>query len=143
MTPRLIAGGLCLVALTGLAGCGGSTDGTTAPPTALEARGELLSYACQACHSLEAGGPNQVGPNLHGVFGRRAGTVEGFEYSPALRRLDLVWTAEALERWLADPTGFVPGTTMAFTGYQDPADRRALIEYLERATAAGSAGAAD
>jgi cytochrome c len=98
------------------------------------ARGELLSLACAACHKLEAGEGTLIGPNLHGMFGRRAGTVAGFNYSPALKGSGLVWTPVSLEAWLSDPTGFVAGTTMAFTGYRSAADRRDLIAYLLAAT---------
>ena len=98
-------------------------------------RGRLLSQACQACHSLEAGGSHLVGPNLAGIFGRPAGTAAGFSnYSPALLRSGIVWSTAELDRWLADPAGFLPGTTMAFTGYQSAADRSALIAYLVTAT---------
>lgn len=99
-------------------------------------RGEILSFACQACHTLGAGQPVVIGPNLHGVFGRRAATREGFEYSPALAGSGIVWTTEALEDWLASPTDFVPDTKMVFAGYGDPNDRRDLIAYLLVATAA-------
>jgi cytochrome c len=75
-----------------------------------------------------------VGPNLHGVFGRPAGSAAEFEYSPALRAADFAWTPETLDAWLADPVGFLPGTTMAFTGYQSRHDRRDLIAHLVNAT---------
>jgi len=71
---------------------------------------------------------------LQGVFGRAAASVPGFAYSPALRQSGLVWTPRSLEAWLANPAGFVEGTTMAFTGYRSAADRRDLIAYLLRAT---------
>ena len=93
-----------------------------------------MSLACQACHTLNADGAHLLGPNLHAIFGRRAGSAAGFEYSPALRAADFVWAPETLEAWLADPAGFLPGTTMAFTGYQSPRDRRDLIAYLVTAT---------
>jgi cytochrome c len=93
-------------------------------------RGELLSLACQACHTLTESGSHQVGPNLYGIFGRSAGQSPGFDYTSALRESGIVWSPSELDRWLADPAGFLPGTTMAFTGYQTADDRAALIEYL-------------
>lgn len=98
------------------------------------ARGELLGLACAACHKLGEGEGNLIGPNLHGVFGRAAGAVPGYAYSPALKGSGLIWTPLSLEAWLADPTGFVEGTTMAFTGYRSAEDRRDLIAHLLRAT---------
>ena len=97
-------------------------------------RGQLLSLACAACHSFGAGEKTIVGPNLHGVFGRRAASVAGFDYSPALAGSGLVWTPVSLEAWLTEPASFVAGTKMAFTGYRSPDDRRDLIAYLLRAT---------
>lgn len=97
-------------------------------------RGQLLALACVACHTLGAGELTLVGPNLHGMFGRRAAALEGFDYSPGLRASGLVWTPRALEAWLQDPAGFVAGTKMTFTGYRSAEDRRDLIAYLLRAT---------
>lgn len=97
-------------------------------------RGELLSFACAACHTFGAGQQTLIGPNLHGVFGRPAAALPDFEYSPALRASRLVWTPQAIEAWLAGPSTFVVGTTMTFAGYRVAADRRDLIAYLLQAT---------
>jgi cytochrome c len=98
------------------------------------ARGELLGLACAACHKFRAEEGTLIGPHLQGVFGRRAASIEGFDYSPALRQSGLIWTPKSLEAWLANPAGFVEGTTMPFTGYRSAEDRRDLIAYLLRAT---------
>ena len=98
------------------------------------ARGEVLGFACAACHRFRAGEGTLIGPSLHGVFGRRAASVEGFAYSAALRDSGLVWTPRSLEAWLANPADFVEGTTMAFTGYRSAEDRRDLIAYLLHVT---------
>jgi cytochrome c len=98
------------------------------------ARGELLGLACAACHRFKAEEGTLIGPPLQGVFGRPAASIAGFDYSPALRASGLVWTPRSLEAWLANPSGFVEGTTMAFTGYRSAEDRRDLIAYLLQAT---------
>jgi cytochrome c len=97
------------------------------------ARGEVLAFACAACHQFRDE-VTLIGPHLRGVFGRPAASIEGFAYSPALRQSGLVWTPRSIEAWLADPSGFVAGTTMAFTGYRSAEDRRDLIAFLLRAT---------
>ena len=94
------------------------------------ARGEVLSLACQACHTLGAGQAHLVGPNLFGVFGRVSAGKDGFEYSPELRSAKLVWTPAALEAWLEDPEAFLPGNDMVFAGYNSATDRRDLVAFL-------------
>ncbi|MGP1281433.1 MAG: c-type cytochrome [Parasphingopyxis sp.] len=86
----------------------------------------LYQQRCGGCHSLDA---DRVGPRHRGLIGRRAGAVRGFRYSPALARSDIVWTRTALERWLRGPRAMVRGTTMGFS-LSDPAERRAIIDYL-------------
>ena len=93
-------------------------------------RGELLSLACQACHTLGAGQAHLLGPNLFGVFGRVSAGKDGFEYSPTLRSAEFVWTPAALEAWLADPATFLPGNNMVFAGYNSATDRRDLVAFL-------------
>ena len=99
-------------------------------------RGELLSLACIACHTLDAGQGHGLGPNLSGIFGASAAEQSGFEYSQALADTGLVWTPRALDAWLAAPASFVPGTGMVFAGYSASQDRRDLIAYLLHATQA-------
>ncbi len=99
-------------------------------------RGELLSLACIACHTLDAGQGHGLGPNLSGIFGATAAEQSGFEYSQALADTQLVWTPRALDAWLAAPASFVPGTSMVFAGYSASEDRRDLIAYLLHATQA-------
>lgn len=94
-------------------------------------RGEILALACAACHRFGAGEGTLIGPNLHGMFGRRAGALPEFGYSPALAAAsELVWTPVSLEAWLAGPATFGEGTTMAFSGYRSADDRRDLIAFL-------------
>jgi cytochrome c len=129
---------LLLLAATTLMACGSSQGPADAEEAAADSgqsrRGELLSYACLACHTVEEGGEHQIGPSLYGLFGRPAASLPGFDYSEALRDSGIVWSPADLDRWLADPAGFLPGTTMAFSGYQQPRDRQALIEFLVAAT---------
>jgi cytochrome c len=97
-------------------------------------RGELLSLACIACHTLSPGQDHMLGPNLGGIFGSPAAAKPGFDYSAALSSTGLTWTPPALDAWLAAPASFVPGTSMVFAGYSAPSDRRDLIAYLLRVT---------
>lgn len=99
------------------------------------ANGRKVFAQCRTCHTLVAGAPNQVGPNLHGVFGRTAGTAAGFNYSAAVKGAGFVWQAEQLDQWLTDPKGFLPGNRMAFAGVKDADNRRDVIAYLKIETA--------
>lgn len=92
--------------------------------------GRRVFAQCRSCHTIEAGGPNRVGPNLHGVFGRAIGSVEGFNYSPAVQEADFTWDAERLDHWLDNPQTFLPGNRMAFAGVRDETQRRDLLAYL-------------
>lgn len=93
------------------------------------AQGErVFRNQCLGCHSLTPG-MHIAGPSLHGVVGRRAGEVADFEYSPALQEAQLVWTPEALDRFLTDPDAFLPDTRMVFWGLPEDA-RRLVIDYL-------------
>ena len=93
-------------------------------------RGQLLYMACKACHDVEAGLPHKVGPNLHGMFGRKAGTAEGFKYTDALVKAGVVWTPETMDAWLEQPGALVPGNGMAFAGIANDTDRASLVAWL-------------
>jgi cytochrome c len=96
--------------------------------------GRRLFRRCGSCHTVAADGGNRVGPNLHGVFGRTAGTGEGFDYSMALENAGFVWTPEQLDGWLANPRDFLPGNRMSFVGLREEDDRRNVIAYLMHET---------
>lgn len=94
---------------------------------------------CQACHTLEEGGANRIGPNLWGMFSRPVAGVEGFRYSNGMQakaeELE-TWTDEALDAYLTRPRDFVPGTNMAFAGIRKDSERADLIAYLKQETGA-------
>ena len=97
------------------------------------ARGEQKFIECGACHSLKAG-VTIVGPSLAGLFGRKAGSLTDFRYSPAMRRSGITWTAQTLDEFVADPQKHVPANRMPYAGLTDAAARADLIAYLEKAT---------
>jgi cytochrome c len=102
----------------------------SAGQTAPNPRGRLLFLRCASCHDISTGASPKIGPNLKGVYGRRAGSLAGYAYSPAMKAQSFVWDQAMLDRWLTRPSDVVPGTAMAFAGIADAADRAALIAYL-------------
>lgn len=102
------------------------------PP--MQQQGAQAFGTCKACHTLQAGGKGTLGPNLNKLFGRKAGSAPGFNYSPALKASKIVWNERSLDQFLAAPTKVVPGTRMVMN-VTDPARRAALIAYLKAETA--------
>lgn len=127
---------VALLGMAGLTACGGAkepapqdsgapaevaaADTATPPPAFMQ---------CVSCHSVKPGA-NGVGPSLHGVVGRKAGTLPGYAYSDALKTWGKTLDAAELDKWLTAPMQDVPGTKMVFPGIPDPARRKAVIDYL-------------
>jgi cytochrome c len=103
---------------------------SAAPPEGDPDRGARLFAQCAACHSLEPG-RHLTGPSLSHIWGRKAGTVEGFlRYSPALKKAGVVWTESTLDTWLKNPPQLVPGNAMSFAGVKEERERADLMAFL-------------
>jgi cytochrome c len=101
-----------------------------------EDRGSQVFRACVACHTLSPDEGNRAGPTLHGVFGRRIATLPGYNFSPALKKLDIVWTPETVSKLFEiGPMAYTPGTKMPEQTIGAAEDRNALVKFLEKATA--------
>jgi cytochrome c len=108
---------------------------STAPAGAADVEaGKNVFNRCKACHRLEAGAPTTLGPNLHGVFGRKAGSTPDYNYSDAMKKSGVVWDDDALPKYLRDPKGFIPGNKMAFPGVKNDSELADLLAYLKQAT---------
>jgi cytochrome c len=114
----ILAGGVAIFAFAIATPAGAAGDATA---------GEAIYSRCLACHALAY---DRTGPRHCGLIGRRAGSVDGFPYSEAMKRSSIVWTAETLDRFLADPLKAVPGTTMGYAGIGDARERADLIAWL-------------
>jgi cytochrome c len=98
-------------------------------------RGErLFNQQCRACHTLGKDGASTVGPNLHGLLGRKAGSTEGFSSSDAMKSSGIVWDDKTLAEYLKDPKGRVPGTKMVYVGLKQEAQQADIIAFLNKAT---------
>jgi cytochrome c len=129
-------------------GGGESTSTAPAPPTDAQAKtiiatlpapfntgdyeaGKAAFTQCAACHTTAQGGPNMTGPNLYGVFGRKAATAAGFDYSDPMKGAGWTWDAARIDTWITKPQDVLPGTKMSFVGMPDPKDRINVIAYLK------------
>ena len=101
------------------------------------AHGEKIFNKCKACHTIEEGGPNRVGPNLYGIMDRGVAKKADYNYSKAMKDFGAKtpkWTEEILFKYLEKPRELVPGTYMSFAGLKKPQDRDDLLAYLEKAS---------
>jgi cytochrome c len=94
----------------------------------------VFNQQCRACHTLDKGGAQTTGPNLHGVFGRKAGTAEGYAASEAMVKSGIVWDETTMAEYNRDPKGKVPGTKMVFNGVKNAGQLADLVAYLKDAT---------
>lgn len=101
-----------------------------------EAGGRVFAQ-CRTCHQIGEGAKNGVGPQLNGLFGRKAGSVEGYSYSNAYKALDKVWSEENFSVYIKDPRGVTPGTKMVYPGLKDEAQIKNLVAFLKQYGADG------
>ena len=101
------------------------------------AAGEKVFAQCRACHQVGETAKNAVGPVLNGLFGRKAGTVEGYAYSPANKNSGLTWDEATFRDYIKDPRAKIPGTKMIYAGVKDEQRVTDLVAYLKQFDAAG------
>lgn len=96
----------------------------------LVALGEDAFQTCTGCHSVAPDGRSAAGPNLYGVMGRKAGSLEGYSFSDAFAASDITWDEASMDGFLADPQGYIPGSEMLVGAVPDEEQRKAIIAYL-------------
>lgn len=112
-----------IVGMTGAAMAAGDAD-----------KGAKVFKKCKVCHTLNEGGKNKIGPNLFGIFGRKAGALEGYKYSKAMKGVDIVWDEDTIDVYLTKPKKFIPKTKMGFPGLKKEDQRADVIAYLKKMT---------
>ena len=96
--------------------------------------GEAKFAICKTCHNTAQGAGDMTGPDLWGVFGRKAGSEPGFAYSDGMKALGITWDAQAIDKWIASPRSMIPETKMTYIGMENPKDRIDVIAYLKTVT---------
>ncbi len=97
-------------------------------------KGKRIFNACLSCHAIEENMVVRAGPHLRQIVGRKAGTLDGYRYSSALKLADFVWSEEKLDDWLLNPRTFLPGNRMTFSGLEKEQERKDLLAYLKQVT---------
>ena len=111
------------------AGSESAAASPSAATTTADARPAAFAQ-CAACHAVEPG-KHGVGPSLAGIYGTKAGDVAGYAFSDAMNASGLIWDEKTLDAYLTNPMKMVPGTRMTYAGMGDPADRKAVIDYIK------------
>jgi cytochrome c len=117
---------------------GGAAEAAAAPSEPIEKllqtasveKGAAAAKKCAACHTFDKGGPNRVGPNLYGILNDHKGEGRGFNFSAAMKAKGGTWSYDDLNKFIANPKGFVPGTAMGFAGISKDSERADVIAYL-------------
>ena len=157
-TTSIFAVAAATVALAGCGPSGGSSSSNTTATTSVSAAAPTLSDAqqkalvaqlpaayqaadlsngeakfalCRSCHTTAPGGDDMTGPNLWGIFGRKAGSKASFTYSDDLKNAGWTWDADRIDKWVANPRAVLPGTKMTFIGMPDANDRRDVVAFLK------------
>jgi len=128
---KYVLAGIALALGTALTSVTATAEMTEAGKAAMVKAGEIMfEQRCQSCHADD---PERkaYGPTLIGIMGRKAGTLEGFEYSDAMKNSGIVWNENTLRAWIADNDGFMPGTRMRHVGIDDRAEQDFILAYLK------------
>src|SRR6476620_7321215 len=101
------------------------------------ASGEKIFIQCKACHQIGENDKNAVGPGVHGLFGRKAGTIKGYSYSAANKSSGITWDEATFREYIRDPRAKIPGTKMTFPGLKDPKQIDDIVAYLKQFDSTG------